>query len=81
MKKLFPAYLAAMGTVILWSMSYIWADRLLALQIPVEFFVPVRILMAGGLLFLLNLITRQKMRGRTGSNSSSWPPACPSYTS
>lgn len=62
MKKLFPAYLAATGTVILWSMSYIWADRLLALQIPVEFFVPVRILMAGGLLFLLNLITRQKMR-------------------
>ena len=62
MKKLFPAYLAAMGTVILWSMSYIWADRLLALNIPVEFFVPVRILLAAGLLFCLNKIARLNMR-------------------
>ena len=29
MKKYLPAYLAAMLTVMLWAMSYIWADRLL----------------------------------------------------
>ena len=55
------AYLAAMLTVVLWAMSYIWADRLLELQIPVEFFVPVRILLAGLMLWVLNLITHQKM--------------------
>lgn len=64
MKKLLPAYACAMLTVILWAMSYIWADRLLALEIPVEFFVPVRILLAGLLLWGLNLVTRQKMRIR-----------------
>ena len=41
------AYAAAMLTVGLWAMSYIWADRLLALDIPVEFFVPVRTFLAG----------------------------------
>ena len=41
------AYLAAMLTVCLWAMSYIWADRLLDLGIPVEFFVPVRTFLAG----------------------------------
>ena len=58
------AYLAAIGTIVLWGMSYIWADRLLDLKIPVEFFVPVRILLAGGLLFILNKIARYDMRIR-----------------
>ena len=35
-------------------MSYIWTDKLLALGIPVFYFVFVRILIAGGVLFLLN---------------------------
>jgi len=64
MKKLFPAYLCAMLTVVLWAMSYIWSDRLLALEIPVEFFVPVRMLMAGVLLLILNLVSGQSMRMR-----------------
>lgn len=64
MKKLLPAYAAAMLTVVLWAMSYIWADRLLELQIPVEFFVPVRILMAGVLLWILNLIAGISMKMR-----------------
>lgn len=64
MNKTLSAYLAAMLTVMLWAMSYIWADRLLELQIPVEFFVPVRILMAGLLLLVINIITGQKMRIR-----------------
>ncbi len=56
------AYLAAMLTVCLWAMSYIWADRLLDLAVPVEFFVPVRTLLAGGLLWLLNKVTGRSMR-------------------
>lgn len=64
MNKTFRAYLAAMLTVVLWAMSYIWSERLLELNIPVEFFVPVRILMAGTLLLILNIITKQNMRIR-----------------
>ena len=56
------AYLAAMLTVCLWAMSYIWADRLLDLAVPVEFFVPVRTLLAGGLLWVLNKVTGRSMR-------------------
>jgi drug/metabolite transporter (DMT)-like permease len=36
-------------------MSYIWTDKLLELGIPVFYFVFVRILLAGGVLFLLNI--------------------------
>ena len=56
------AYAAAMLTVGLWAMSYIWADRLLALDIPVEFFVPVRTFLAGALLWILNKVTGVPMR-------------------
>lgn len=62
MKKLLPAYLCALLTVVLWAMSYIWSDRLLALEIPVEFFVPVRTLLAGVLLFILNKVAGFSMR-------------------
>ena len=54
-----------MLTVCLWAMSYIWADRLLDLKIPVEFFVPVRTLLAGVLLWILNKATGQSMRIRS----------------
>ena len=64
MNKLLRAYLAALLTVALWAMSYIWADRLLELNIPVEFFVPVRMMMAGALLFCINLSLQQDMRIR-----------------
>ena len=60
-KKLITAYACAMLTVVLWAMSYIWSDRLLALQIPVEFFVPVRIATAGVLLWIINIIAGFKM--------------------
>lgn len=62
MNKTFGAYLCAMFTVMAWAMSYIWSDRLLGLKIPVEFFVPVRILMAGGLLYVINRVTHLPMR-------------------
>ncbi len=62
MNRKLSAYLAASCTVILWGISYIWIDRLLELAIPVEFFVPLRILLAGLLLLILNLLTKQKMK-------------------
>ena len=64
MKQNWKAYLSALTTITLWGMSYIWADRLLDLRIPVEFFVPVRIALAGGLLFILNKTAGYDMRIR-----------------
>ena len=64
MKRNIYAYAAALLTICLWAMSYIWSDRLLELQIPVEFFVPVRMLLAGVLLLAINLLTRRKIRMR-----------------
>ena len=64
MSKRFTAYLAAVGTVLLWGMSYIWSDRLLELGIPVEFFVPVRTLLAGLLLLCLNKAARLSLTVR-----------------
>ena len=40
-------YLCTLVAVSLWGLSYIWCDRLINLTIPVEFFLPVRILLAG----------------------------------
>jgi len=48
----------------MWAMSYIWVDRLGRLEIPVEFFVPIRILLAGVLLLCINLICKQDIRIR-----------------
>lgn len=47
-------YVASSFAIILWGMSYIWTDRLIELNIPVFYFVFVRILMAGLVLFLFN---------------------------
>ena len=47
-------YISSSFAILLWGMSYIWTDKLLALGIPVFYFVFVRILLAGGMLFLLN---------------------------
>jgi drug/metabolite transporter (DMT)-like permease len=47
-------YISSSFAILLWGMSYIWTDKLLALGIPVFYFVFVRILIAGGVLFLLN---------------------------
>ena len=50
--------------IILWGLSYIWSDRLLALDIPVEFIVPVRIFIAGLILLGLNLVQKKSIRIR-----------------
>ena len=47
-------YIASMFAITLWGMSYIWTDKLIALNIPIFYFVFVRILLAGIILFLFN---------------------------
>ena len=64
-KKLY-VYLAAMGTVVLWAISYIWIGKLIHHNIPPEFFVPLRILLAGSLLFFFNLLMGEDMRIKKG---------------
>ena len=53
-RSMFIVYLISIFAIVLWGMSYIWTDRLLELGIPVFYFVFVRILVAGIVLFLLN---------------------------
>lgn len=47
-------YIASMFAITLWGMSYIWTDKLIGMGIPIFYFVFVRILMAGIILFLFN---------------------------
>lgn len=47
-------YIASTFAITLWGMSYIWTDKLIALGIPIFYFVFVRILLAGVILFLFN---------------------------
>ena len=47
-------YIASMFAITLWGMSYIWTDKLIALNIPIFYFVFVRIFLAGFILFLFN---------------------------
>jgi len=47
-------YIASMFAIVLWGMSYIWTDKLIAQGIPIFYFVFVRIFIAGIILFLFN---------------------------
>ena len=47
-------YIASTFAILLWGMSYIWTDQLIGLGIPIFYFVFVRILLAGIILFLFN---------------------------
>lgn len=47
-------YVASIFAITLWGMSYIWTNKLLELGIPIFYFVFVRILLAGVILFLFN---------------------------
>ena len=53
-KSKFLIYLVSVFSITLWGISYIWTDMLIELDIPVFYFVFVRILLAGIILFLLN---------------------------
>lgn len=47
-------YIVSIFAITLWGMSYIWTDQLIALGIPIFYFVFVRIFIAGTVLFLFN---------------------------
>lgn len=47
-------YIASICAIVLWGMSYIWTDKLIALGINIYYFVFVRIFLAGIILFLFN---------------------------
>lgn len=47
-------YIVSTVAIMLWGMSYIWTDQLIDRNIPVFYFVFVRILLAGIVLFLFN---------------------------
>ena len=50
--------------VALWGLSYIWSGRLIRLDIPVEFFLPARIFLAGLILLCFNLLLGYDIRIR-----------------
>lgn len=47
-------YIVSMFAITLWGSSYLWTDQLLHAGIPISYFVFVRILIAGIVLFLFN---------------------------
>lgn len=47
-------YIASALAVLFWGMSYLWTDQLINLGIPVFYFVFVRILLAGIVMFMFN---------------------------
>lgn len=47
-------YIASVCAILLWGMSYLWTDQLISLNIPIFYFVFVRIFLAGIILFLFN---------------------------
>ena len=51
------SYSVSVLAIVLWGLSYIWINRLISLEIPVTYFVFVRILLAGTVLFVLNAAT------------------------
>lgn len=46
-------------SILLWGMSYIWSDELIAQDVSIFYFVPLRSLMAGVILLLFNISTKQ----------------------
>ena len=51
-------YLLSVLAIVLWGMSYIWSDRLIAQGVPIFYFVPIRIFVAGIILLVFNFITK-----------------------
>lgn len=52
-------YLLSVLAIVLWGMSYIWSDRLIALGVPISYFVPLRIFVAGIILLLFNILIKE----------------------
>lgn len=55
-------YLLSLFAILLWGMSYLWSDSLLALGIPVEYMVFVRISIAGIVLLVFNVLSGRNMK-------------------
>ena len=51
-------YLVAITSITLWGFSYIWSNQLIAQNVPIYYFVFLRVSIAGLLLLLYNLLTR-----------------------
>lgn len=47
-------YIASVFAILLWGMSYLWTDQLINRNVPIFYFVFVRIFLAGVMLFLFN---------------------------
>ncbi len=62
-------YIASILAILLWGMSYLWTDQLISLNIPIFYFVFVRILIAGIALFLFNAATIRVV----GIKKEDWP--------
>lgn len=60
--KMLAVYLLSLVAIMLWGMSYIWSDSLLAQGIPVEYIVFVRIIIAGVVLLVFNLAVGNKLK-------------------
>ena len=54
-------YILSAFAIALWGMSYIWTDTLIAHDIPVFYFIFVRIFIAGFMLFLFNAASGKSM--------------------
>ena len=52
-------YILSALAIVLWGMSYIWCDELIALGVSIFYFVPLRALFAGLILIIFNLLTGQ----------------------
>lgn len=61
-KSQWKVYLISAFAIILWGLSYIWSDQLLEQKIPVEYFIFIRVLLAGIILYLINLVWGEDMR-------------------
>lgn len=52
-------YLLSVLAILFWGMSYIWSDKLIALEVPIFYFVPIRIFIAGLILLFFNIVTKR----------------------
>lgn len=64
MQSKFVVYAISVISIVLWGMSYLWSNQLVRQNIPVEFIVCVRSLIAGAFLLLMNILFKQNLRIR-----------------
>lgn len=63
---LLVVYILSFIAVLLWGMSYIWSNTLMSLEIPVEYFVFVRIVIAGIFLLVFNIVMGENIKIKRG---------------